>query len=132
MEKPMSHSNISSITRRDPSRLHITGRVLTLTEENRAAYNIRLEALIDDLQPQGALELALVQSIARAFWRLSRAEAIRENNVTLPALALPALYEQRIRRRLRKDLKILRDRQANRPVSQATAPPGAQPTPQLD
>jgi len=70
---------------RNASRHYITGHVSTMTEEDRAAYNARLDALIDDTKPQGALELTLVQSVAPGFWRLSRAEAIEENTFAMEA-----------------------------------------------
>ena len=115
-----------------------------MTEEDRAAYNSRLQALIDDMKPRGALELTLVQSVAHGFWRLSRAEAIEENTFAMEAernenridcinpqiteallqamaffdnphtFALLTLYEQRIHRKLHKDLKVLTDLQAGR------------------
>jgi len=124
-----------------------------MTEEDRAAYNSRLDALIDDMKPQGALELTLVQSVAHGFWRLSRAEAIEENTFALEAernenriesinpqiteallqamtffnnphtFSLLTLYEQRIHRKLHKDLKILTELQSSRPRTQKTAPP---------
>ena len=138
---------------RNACRHYLTGQVSTMTEEDRAAYNSRLHALIDDMKPQGALELSLVQSAAHGFWRLSRAEAIEENTFAMEAernenriecinpqiteallqamaffnnpqtFALLTLYEQRIHRKLHKDLKILRELQASRPRTQKTAPP---------
>ena len=127
-----------------------------MTEEDRAAYNIHLDAFMDDLKPQGALEMTLVNSVAHGFWRLHRAEAMEENTFAMEAernehtiecvnpqiteallqakaffnnpqtFALLTLYEQRIHRRTHKDLKTLMDRQANRPVKQVSQLPSAQ------
>ena len=132
------------ICRRNARRHYLTGQVSTMTEEDRAAYNGRLHALIDDMKPQGALELTLVQSVAHGFWRLSRAEAIEENTFALEAernenriecinpqiteallqamtffnnphtFSLLTLYEQRIHRKTHKDLRTLLDLQASR------------------
>jgi len=148
------------VTRRNASRHHITGQVFTMTDEDRAAYDSRLEGLIADMKPQGALELTLVQSIAHCFWRLSRAEAMEENNFAVEAqrnenriecintqiaeallqtmaffenphtFALLTLYEQRIHRRLHKDLKTLDERQARRPKIEKPARPSPEPIPQ--
>jgi len=141
------------ICRRNACRHYLTGQVSTMTEEDRAAYNGRLHALIDDMKPQGALELTLVQSVAHGFWRLSRAEAIEENTFALEAernenriecinpqiteallqamtffnnphtFSLLTLYEQRIHRKLHKDLKILTELQSSRPRTQEASPP---------
>ena len=105
------------------------------------------------MKPQGALELTLVQSVAHGFWRLSRAETIEKNTFAMEAernenriecinpqiteallqamaffnnphtFSLLTLYEQRIHRKLHKDLKILRELQASRPRTQNAAPP---------
>jgi hypothetical protein len=148
------------ICRRNASRHHLTGQVSTMTDEDRAAYDIHLDGFIADLKPQGDLEMTLVHSVAYGFWRLHRAEAIEENQLALEAkrnehtiecingqvtaailqaraffenvetFVLLTLYEQRIHSKTHKDYKILRERQASRPRTQQSARPAAQPIPQ--
>ena len=131
-------------SRRNASRHHLTGQVMTMTPEEHAAYTCYLNSFIADLTPEGALENALVHSVAHGYWRLKRAEAIEENNFAvfaethgdrvaidypqlesafLQAMAffenphtfsLLTLYEQRIHRKTHKDLKTLMDLRAAR------------------
>ncbi|MDE3197037.1 MAG: hypothetical protein KGN84_11870, partial [Acidobacteriota bacterium] len=129
---------------RNACRHNLTGQVVIMTDEDHAACVRHEKSFIADLKPEGALESALVHSIAHAFWRLNRAEAIEENYFNLEAgwnedsliaengqirnaalhcltffkdpnkFVLLSLYEQRIHRKLEKDYKTLATLQAGR------------------
>ena len=57
----------------------LTGQVITMTEEDRAAHDTLAKALMKDLSPEGAMETRLAQRIATDSWRLNRASAIEDN-----------------------------------------------------
>jgi hypothetical protein len=61
----------------------LTGHVIVLPSEDHAAYQAHTSRFFDDLQPQGALEQQLVQSIADTSWRLNRVAALETNLLTL-------------------------------------------------
>ena len=133
-----------NIVRRNACRHELTGQVFTMTEDDRAAYEIFAKGFMADLKPEGAFELTLVQSVADGYWRLHRSVAMENNTFALEAqrnehrvdaintqvseailqamaffenpekFALQTLYEQRIHRRTQKDLKTLMDLQAAR------------------
>src|SRR5436309_12393803 len=57
----------------------LTGQVTAMTDEDRAAHDQFSQALIQNLAPEGAMELQLAQRIASDSWRLNRASAIEDN-----------------------------------------------------
>ena len=57
----------------------LSGQVTVMTDEDRAAHQELTQALIQDLKPEGTLELQLAQRIATDTWRLNRASAIEDN-----------------------------------------------------
>jgi hypothetical protein len=122
----------------------ITGQVTTMTDEDRAAHDKLSQALMQDLAPEGAIEIQLAQRIATDSWRLDRISAIEDNLFALGLhehagalcpdneqvdaalttarvftreaknLQLLTLYEQRINRSLQKNLAMLLSLQATR------------------
>jgi hypothetical protein len=121
----------------------LTGQVLILTPEDQEAYHTHCQGIRESLAPVGAMEADFVQSIADDRWRLKHAGAM-ENAIfamgtTLPGgvkhehpeidaafsqarvwlskgenLALLTLYENRIQRRVEKNMALLRQQQADR------------------
>jgi hypothetical protein len=61
----------------------LTGHVIVLPSEDHAAYDTHTKRFIGDLQPKGALEQQLVQSLADTSWRLNRVAALETNLLTL-------------------------------------------------
>jgi flagellar biosynthesis GTPase FlhF len=61
----------------------LTGHVIVLPSEDHAAYENHTRRLVDDLQPKGALEEQLVQSIADTSWRINRVAALETNLLSL-------------------------------------------------
>jgi hypothetical protein len=61
----------------------LTGHVIVLPSEDHAAYQAHTQRLFDDLQPKGALEEQLVQSLADTSWRINRVAAIETNLLAL-------------------------------------------------
>ncbi len=59
----------------------LTGHVIVLPSEDHAAYQAHTQRFFADLQPQGALEQQLVQSIADTSWRLNRSTAGRNGSI---------------------------------------------------
>src|SRR3984885_14055201 len=57
----------------------LTGQVTTMTEEDRAAHDVLSKALIQDLAPEGAMEIQLAQRVATDSWRLNRISAVEDN-----------------------------------------------------
>jgi len=122
----------------------ITGQVTTMTDEDRAAHDTFSKALMNDLAPDGAMEIQLAQRIAIDSWRLNRISAIEDNLFALgqlqhggeacpdvpqldaalttahvftqqsKQLQLLSLYEQRINRAIQKNLALLQSLQAAR------------------
>jgi hypothetical protein len=122
----------------------ITGQVTTMTDEDRAAHDKLSQALIQDLAPEGAMEIQLAQRIATDSWRLNRISAVEDNLFALglhenagalcpddeqidaalttarvftkeaKTLQLLTLYEQRINRAIQKNLALLQSVQAER------------------
>jgi hypothetical protein len=122
----------------------ITGQVTTMTDEDRAAHDKLSQALIQDLAPEGAMEIQLAQRIATDSWRLNRISAVEDNLFALglhehagvlcpdneqidaalttarvftmesKQLQLLTLYEQRINRAVQKNLALLQSLQATR------------------
>ena len=122
----------------------LTGHVIVLPSEDHAAYQHHTRRFFDDLQPKGALEDQLVQSIADTSWRLNRVAALETNLLTLgfheqadhidtahpeahAALAMAAsvreqsraianlsMHEHRLSRQFERTLNQLREIQADR------------------
>jgi len=61
----------------------LTGHVIVLPSEDHAAYQAHAQRFLADLQPKGALETQLVQSLADTSWRLNRVAALETNLLTL-------------------------------------------------
>ncbi len=61
----------------------LTGHVIVLPSEDHTAYERHARRFFDDLQPKGALEDQLVQSLADTSWRLNRVAALETNLLTL-------------------------------------------------
>jgi hypothetical protein len=121
----------------------LTGQVLILTPEDQAAYDTHCRGIRESLAPVGAMEADFVQSITDDRWRLKHAGAIENAlfamSLTLPGgvthehpeidaafskarswlskgdkYALLTLYENRIQRRVEKNMVLLRQQQADR------------------
>jgi hypothetical protein len=129
----------------------ITGQVITMADEDRAAHDKLSNALMKDLAPQGAMETQLAQRIATDSWRLNRISAIEDNLFALglrdhggnleptnsqiddalttarvytmesKQLQLLTLYEQRINRSLQKNLALLQSLQTARKAEREAA-----------
>jgi hypothetical protein len=122
----------------------LTGHVIVLPSEDHAAYETHTQRLFQDLQPKGALEEQLVQSLADTSWRINRVAALETNLLSLgiheqsasiytahpevqTALAMAASvpeqiralsnlssHEHRLSRQFERTLKQLREIQAER------------------
>lgn len=57
----------------------LTGQTIVLPREDRDKYEALRLGLMDDLQPKGAYEEQLVQTIVDASWKLNRAAAAEAN-----------------------------------------------------
>ena len=122
----------------------LTGQVTTMNEEDRAAHDKFSDALIQNLAPEGAMEIQLAQRVATDSWRLNRASAIEDNLFALgladnadeiddalatarvftiesKQLQLLTLYEQRLNRAVQKNLALLQSLQAARKAQRETA-----------
>jgi hypothetical protein len=122
----------------------LTGQVTTMNEEDRAAHDKFSDALIENLAPEGAMEIQLAQRVATDSWRLNRASAIEGNLFALglhenddeagdalttarvftiesKQLQLLTLYEQRLNRSVQKNLALLQSLQSARKVQRETA-----------
>ena len=115
----------------------LTGQISLLPTEDREAHDAFCNELIDSFNPETPVERQLAQSIAEDSWRLNRARAIENNMFALghdhqhreAQLALAdartfqtqaaafdrlTIYEQRINRNLQRNMKLLKDLQAER------------------
>jgi len=122
----------------------LTGQIVVLPSEDLEAYNAFTQRFYDDLAPRGVIETHLVQSLADDSWRLNRAKAMENNLYALglhdksdsiltqndqvrgalamaaslgdqtKALATLSLHQTRIARAFDKNLKQLREIQAER------------------
>jgi hypothetical protein len=129
----------------------LTGQVTAMTEEDRTAHDKFSKALIQDLDPRGAMEIQLALRIATDSWRLNRISAIEDNlfanglyehggqanldNTQIDAalttarvftmeskqLQLLTLYEQRLNRAVQKNLALLQSIQAARKAQREVA-----------
>src|SRR4051794_32373432 len=57
-----------------------TGQFYAMPHEDREAFNLHCQGIIDDFNPQGYRERWYATAIAEDMWRLDRARAI-ENNI---------------------------------------------------
>src|SRR5580704_18134641 len=121
----------------------LTGQVLIMTPEDQAAYHQHCQNMKRALAPEGAFEAGLVQSIADDRWRLFRAASLDINTCAVSSFVpdttttehpqaqtafahaiawaadsknmnLLSLYEGRIQRRVERNLKMLKEAQAQR------------------
>jgi len=129
----------------------ITGQVTTMTDEDRSAHDTFSKGLMQDLAPEGAMEVQLAQRIATDSWRLNRISAVEDNLFALgqlqhggqacsngpeldaaltmahtftqesKRLQLLSLYEQRINRAIQKNLALLQSLQAVRKAEREAA-----------
>src|ERR1700749_4751778 len=123
-------------------RHNLTGQVTAMTDADRIMHNAFSASIVENLAPEGAMEIQLAQRIATDSWRLNRMSAIEDNlfalghnahsddietenaeiHVALTAakvfteeskqLQLLTLYEQRINRNMQKNLALLQSLQA--------------------
>ena len=129
----------------------LTSRIVVLPSEDPAAYQLHLQRFVDELQPQGALEEHLVQSLAATAWRLNRIPALETSLLAaaLPgnetdadadhpealhlaladaltrqirALSMLSMNEQRLSRHFDRTLRQLRELQAERRASESDQP----------
>src|SRR5580700_7582152 len=63
-------------TRLNAYRHGLTGQICLLTAEEHLAFDQHCTGIRESLEPVGALEIELAQSIAEDHWRLKRARAI--------------------------------------------------------
>jgi hypothetical protein len=151
----LSHGPVTDAGRKRSSlnalRHGITGQVTTMTDEDRAAHDNFTKALIQDLAPEGAMEIQLAQRVATDSWRLNRISAVEDNLFALgqlqnggqacpdvpqidaalttahvftqesKQLQLLSLYEQRLNRAIQKNLATLKSLQAERKSQQEAA-----------
>jgi hypothetical protein len=115
----------------------LTGHISLLPTEDREAHDAFCNELIDSFTPDTPMETQLANSIAEDSWRLNRARAIENNMFALghghqhreaqialadaetfltqaAAFNLLSIYEQRINRNLQRNMKLLRELQAER------------------
>jgi hypothetical protein len=115
----------------------LTGHVSLLPTEDREAHDAFCHELTESFTPETPMERQLANSIAEDSWRLNRARAIENNMFALghqherrevqlaladaetfqtqaAAFNLLTIYEQRINRNLQRNMKLLRELQAER------------------
>ncbi len=125
-------------------RHNLTGQVTAMTAADRIMHDAFSASIVENLAPEGAMEIQLAQRIATDSWRLNRASAIEDNLFALghsaksdeietedpeihaaltaakvfdaeaKQLQLLTLYEQRINRNLQKNLATLQALQTAR------------------
>jgi hypothetical protein len=125
-------------------RHNLTGQVTAMTDADRLMHDAFSASIVENLAPEGAMEIQLAQRIATDSWRLNRASAIEDNLFALghsaksdeietedpeihaaltaakvfdaeaKQLQLLTLYEQRINRNLQKNLATLQALQTAR------------------
>lgn len=77
-------------TRLNAYRHGLTGQICIFTPEEREAFDGHCAGIREALDPVGALELDLAQSIAEDRWRLKRARAVESGIYALGQSAAPA------------------------------------------
>jgi hypothetical protein len=125
-------------------RHNLTGQVTAMTDADRIMHDAFSASIVENLAPEGAMEIQLAQRIATDSWRLNRISAIEDNLFALghsahsndietdhpeihaaltaakvvteesTQLQLLTLYEQRINRNLQKNLATLQALQSAR------------------
>src|ERR1700727_2855656 len=125
-------------------RHNLTGQVAAMTDADRIMHDAFSASLVENLAPEGAMEIQLAQRIATDSWRLNRLSAVEDNLFALghsahsddvetenseihaaltaakvfqeesKQLQLLTLYEQRINRNIQKNLATLQALQAAR------------------
>jgi len=86
----------TTLAKRPPALRHgFRSNTVVLPHESQAAYRKLRTAVREDLDPEGAVELALVDRIASTLWRLARAGRIEAG--------LLAFYRLYTRRRYHQD-----------------------------
>src|SRR5580693_9353378 len=63
-------------TRLNAYRNGLTGQIQILTDDEHEAFDQHCAGIRESLEPVGALEIDLAQSIAEDHWRLNRARAL--------------------------------------------------------
>jgi hypothetical protein len=91
-----------------------TPELSQLLDEDPRAYRKVRRALFKDLRPQGAAEVLLVERVARAAWRLRRAEAVEIE-------LLDTAEAERVEGVAREDRK--RERECRRPLPETEYEP---------
>ena len=120
----------------------LTGQVVVMPNEDRAAYQRHLKSFTGDLAPVGPIETHLVQLLADTTWRLNRASALETNALNLHAtgdsvidvlslaaslesqakiLANLSIYTQRLTRQFERAITQLRDLQKSRRAEEKSA-----------
>jgi hypothetical protein len=151
----LSHGPVTDAGRKRSSmnalRHGLTGQVTSMTDEDRAAHDTFSKALMQNLAPDGAMEVQLAQRIATDSWRLNRISAVEDNLFALGQLQhgggacpdipqldaaltsahvfttesktfqLLTLYEQRLNRAVQKNLALLQSLQAERKTQREAA-----------
>src|SRR6202021_642254 len=82
-------------TRLNPYRHGLTGQIHLLTSAEHQAFDKHCAGIRDSLQPVGALELELAQSIAEDHWRLKRARALETGIFALGQIGAPGTIAPR-------------------------------------
>jgi hypothetical protein len=125
-------------------RHNLTGQVTAMTDADRIMHDAFSASIVENLAPEGAMEIQLAQRIATDSWRLNRSSAVEDNLFALghnaksdeietedpeihaaltaakvfkaesKQLQLLTLYEQRINRNIQKNLATLQALQAAR------------------
>jgi hypothetical protein len=125
-------------------RHNLTGQVTAMTDADRIMHDAFSASIVENLAPEGAMELQFAQRIATDSWRLNRISAVEDNLFALghnaksddtetedpeihaaltaakvfqaesKQLQLLTLYEQRINRSIQKNLATLQSLQAAR------------------
>ncbi len=118
-------------------RHNLTGQVTAMTDADRIMHDAFSASIVENLAPEGAMEIQLAQRIATDSWRLNRISAVEDNlfalghnaksdetetedpeihaaltaakvfNAEAKQLQLLTLYDQRINRNLQKNLATL-------------------------
>lgn len=127
----------------------LTGQIDVTTPEEKDARDKFFEGIVASLAPENAIEHQIAHSIADGHWRLNRASSIENNIFTLACsfedssdeaanpevdkalgaarvfiadphrFQLLTIYEQRIHRKMSRDLNRLAELQANRRALEA-------------
>jgi len=135
---PKQRSNLNAY------RHGLTGQTVVISEEDQKHFEAFCTGFFNDYQPEGSLEIQLVQNIATCFWRLNRIAAHEETLLSLDTLAgenqidnadarvrtacaaarafemhsKRLAYEQRLSKRLETACKQLKQAQAERKQQQ--------------